>query len=50
VQFPRATRPAAGDWGFSDGIGLFYDEEQYEGRDVTVRYKWFDITATFRLS
>jgi hypothetical protein len=25
---------------------VFYDEEQYEGRDITVRYKWSDITAT----
>jgi hypothetical protein len=31
---------------FSDGVGVFYDKEQYEGRDITVRYKWSDITAT----
>jgi hypothetical protein len=31
---------------FSDGAGMFYDQEQYEGRDVTVRSGWFDITAT----
>jgi hypothetical protein len=31
---------------FSDGVGVFYDEEKYEGRDITVRYKWSDITAT----
>jgi hypothetical protein len=31
---------------FSDGVGVFYDEEQYEGRDITVRYTWSDITAT----
>jgi hypothetical protein len=31
---------------FSDGVGVFYDQEQYEGRDITVRYTWSDITAT----
>jgi hypothetical protein len=31
---------------FSDGVGVFYDKEQYEGHDITVRYKWSDITAT----
>jgi hypothetical protein len=31
---------------FSDGVGMFYDQEQYEGRDITVRFKWSDITAT----
>jgi hypothetical protein len=31
---------------FSGGVGMFYDEEQYEGRDITVRYKCSDITAT----
>ena len=32
--------------GFSDGVGMFYDQEQYEGRDITVRFKWSDIGAT----
>jgi hypothetical protein len=27
-------------------VGLFYDQEQYQGRDITVRYKWSGITAT----
>jgi hypothetical protein len=31
---------------FSDGVGRFYDKEEYEGRDITVRYTWSDITAT----
>jgi hypothetical protein len=31
---------------FADGVGLFYSQESYEGRDITVRYKWSDITAT----
>ena len=31
---------------FSDGVGMFYDEEQYQGREITVRYKWSNITAT----
>lgn len=31
---------------FVDGTGLFYSSESYEGRDITVRYKWSDITAT----
>jgi hypothetical protein len=31
---------------FSDDVGLFYAEESYEGRDITVRFKWSDITAT----
>jgi hypothetical protein len=39
-----ALPPVAGR--FSDGVGMFYDEEQYEGRNITVRFKWSDITAT----
>ena len=31
---------------FSDGVGTFYDEEEYQGRKITVRFKWSDITAT----
>jgi hypothetical protein len=45
-QPERRAGPAAGDRPFSDGVGMFYDTEQYEGRDITVRYKWSDITAT----
>ena len=30
---------------FSDGVGVFYEEEQYEGRDITVRFTWSDIAA-----
>jgi hypothetical protein len=31
---------------FTDGVGLFYSEETYEGQDIIVRYKWSDITTT----
>jgi hypothetical protein len=31
---------------FADGVGLFYCEESYDGKDITTRYKWSDITAT----
>lgn len=31
---------------FEDGVGLFYSTETYEGREITVRFKWSDITAT----
>ena len=31
--------------GFSDGVGTFYEEEEYQGRNITVRFKWSDITA-----
>jgi hypothetical protein len=31
---------------FRDGVGLFYSQETYEGLNITVRYKWSDITAT----
>jgi len=30
---------------FSNGVGLFYSKETYDGRAITVRYKWSDITA-----
>jgi hypothetical protein len=39
-----ALPPVAGR--FTDGVGLFYSEETYEGRDIVVRYRWSDITAT----
>jgi hypothetical protein len=31
---------------FSDGVGTFYSDEDYEGRAIRVRYRWSDITAT----
>jgi hypothetical protein len=32
--------------GFTDGRGEFYDQEDFQGRPILVRYLWFDITAT----
>jgi hypothetical protein len=32
--------------GFKDGRGEFYDEEEFEGKRITVRYVWSDITPT----
>jgi hypothetical protein len=29
---------------FKNGRGEFYDQEEYEGRTIFVRYVWFDIT------
>jgi hypothetical protein len=29
---------------FRDGRGEFYDQEQFEGKTIYVRYVWFDIT------
>lgn len=31
---------------FSDGVGRFYSDEDYQGRPIRVRYTWSDITAT----
>jgi hypothetical protein len=31
---------------FKDGVGTFYSGEDYEGRAITVRYTWSDITQT----
>jgi hypothetical protein len=31
---------------FENGRGEFYDEEEWEGRKIVVRYVWSDITAT----
>jgi hypothetical protein len=28
---------------FKDGRGEFYDQEQFEGRSILVRYVWSDI-------
>jgi hypothetical protein len=30
----------------ADGVGVFTSEEDYEGRPIIVRYRWFDITPT----
>jgi len=45
-QPERRAGLAAGDWPVQRRSGVFYDKEQYEGHDITVRYKWSDITAT----
>jgi hypothetical protein len=37
-----APPPVVGE--FADGVGLFYCEQEWDGRHITVRYKWFDIT------
>jgi hypothetical protein len=37
-----APPPVVGE--FADGVGLFYCEQGWEGRQITVRYKWCDIT------
>jgi hypothetical protein len=39
-----ALPPVVG--GFSDGVGTFYSDEDYEGRAIRVRYTWSDITTT----
>jgi hypothetical protein len=39
-----ALPPVAGR--FSDGVGTFYSDEDYEGRAIKVRYTWSGITAT----
>ncbi len=31
---------------FNNGRGEFYDQEDFEGRSIFVRYVWSDITAT----
>jgi hypothetical protein len=31
---------------FSNGVGRFYSKETYDGRAITVRYQWSDITTT----
>lgn len=31
---------------FTDVGGEFFDEEEYDGRPIIVRYQWSDITAT----
>jgi hypothetical protein len=31
---------------FDNGRGEFYDEEEFEGKHIVVRYVWSDITAT----
>jgi len=32
--------------GFKNGRGEFYDEEEFDGKQITVRYIWSDITPT----
>jgi hypothetical protein len=40
-----ALPPAVGRFG-EDGVGVFTNEEEYEGTPITVRYLWSDITPT----
>jgi hypothetical protein len=37
-----APPPVVGE--FADGVGLFYCEQEWEGRQIMVRYKWCDMT------
>jgi hypothetical protein len=37
-----APPPVVGE--FTDGVGLFYCQQDWEGQQITVRYKWFAIT------
>jgi hypothetical protein len=30
---------------FKDGVGEFYDQEDYQGRMIFVRYRWSQITS-----
>ncbi len=36
--------PVAGS--FHNGVGLFYADDQYQGRPIRVRYRWSNITPT----
>ena len=40
-----ALPPTVGRFG-KDGVGVFTNEEEYEGTPITVRYLWSDITPT----
>lgn len=31
---------------FTDGVGEFFSEEDWEGQPIVVRYRWSDITET----
>ena len=31
---------------FTDGVGEFFSEEDWEGQSIVVRYRWSDITET----
>jgi len=32
--------------GFKDGVGVFVGEDTLNGRPITVRFRWSEITAT----
>ena len=40
-----ALPPVGGRFG-EDGVGVFTSEEEWEGKPITVRYVWSDITPT----
>ena len=40
-----ALPPTVGRFG-EDGVGVFTNEEEYEGKQITVRFLWSDITPT----
>jgi hypothetical protein len=40
-----ALPPTVGRFG-EDGVGVFTNEEEFEGRQIMVRYLWSDITPT----
>jgi hypothetical protein len=31
---------------FEDGVGEFFSDEEYDGKNIRVRYRWSNITAT----
>ncbi len=41
----RAVDPAGGRAFDEAGVGVFTAEEDFDGRPITVRYTWSDITA-----
>ena len=41
---PQVDPPVIG--GFSDGVGLFYGSDTLDGRAITVRFRWSDITSS----
>jgi hypothetical protein len=40
----RLTTPVVGR--FTDGVGEFYGDDTWEGKEIRVRFLWSDVTAT----